>query len=59
MNTNIIDLNKHSLTLNWVVYEELGYWYDLSNGTRTDLRTGEKTKDWDRSELFDNLRKTK
>lgn len=52
MNTNIIDLNKHSLTLNWVVYEELGYWYDLSNGVRTDLRTGEKTKDWDRSELF-------
>ena len=59
MNTSIIDLNKHSLNLNWVVYEDLGYWYDLSNGTRTDLRTGEKTKDWDRSELFDNLGKTK
>lgn len=59
MNTSIIDLNKNSHNLNWVIYEELGYWYDLTKGTRTDLRTGEQTKDWDRNELFDNLGKTK
>jgi hypothetical protein len=55
----MIHFTSNNLNLGWVIFEELGYWYDLTKGTRTDLRTGEQTKDWDRNELFDNLGKTK
>ena len=45
MNTN--------LKIGWKVYEELGYHYDLQTGVRTDVRTGEKTKNWNVKEFGD------
>jgi len=49
----MIDFTSNNLNLGWVIFEELGFYYDLTNGIRTDLRTGEQTKDWNRKELFD------
>lgn len=50
----MIDFTSNNLNLGWVIFEELGFHYDLTTGIRTDLRTGEQTKDWDRKELFSN-----
>ena len=33
-----------TLKLNWVVYEELGYWWDFNKKEKTDLKTGLVTK---------------
>ena len=56
----MIDFTSNNLNLGWVIFEELGFYYDLTTGIRTDLRTGEQTKDWDRKKLFDkNFRMNK
>jgi len=56
----MIDFTSNNLNLGWVIFEELGFHYDLTTGIRTDLRTGEQTKDWDRKKLFDkNFRMNK
>ena len=53
MNTN--------LKISWTVFEEVGYHYDMQTHTRTDLRTGEQTKNWSVTEFgdpyFDNEEK--
>ena len=49
MNTQINLLPEgdlRALKLPWTVTEEVGYHYNLETGVRTDVRTGETTKDW-------------
>lgn len=49
MNTQISllpDGDPRLIKINWTVTEEVGYHYDLTTGVRTDVRTGETTKDW-------------
>jgi hypothetical protein len=45
MNTN--------LKISWKIFEELGYHYDMQTGVRTDMRTGEQTKNWSVKEFGD------